>query len=248
MEEITKRLLTPEDIAYMLEPSVLKLDTTKEDVDKMIAVVKKYGCKVCFCWPCYYEYVTEQLAGSGSYLGTSLAFPSGQESTALKVWQAKDWAPLKPIVNDMVMNVGLLKSGKYDECLADIKAVREAAPDADLKVIIEAMLLTDDEIRKACDLTIEAGADYVKTGTGFSVGKPTTLHHVKVMKDHVGDRIKIKVAGGVRSLDTLLKMYKLGACRFGIGLAAAEQILADAAAYGRPIDIDKDVVIDPSEL
>lgn len=248
MDDITKRVLTVEDIAYMLEPSVLHLDTSIRDVDKMIEVVAKYGCKVCFCWPCYYEYVTEKLQGTGCRLGTSLAFPSGQESTATKVYLAKEWKKLDPIVNDMVMNVGMLKAGQYEECLADIRAVREAAPDADLKVIIEAMLLTDDEIRKACELTIEGGADYVKTGTGFSVGKPTTLHHVKVMKDCVGDRIKIKVAGGVRSLDTLLKMYKLGACRFGIGLAAAESILKEAAEYGRPIDIDKDVVIDPSEL
>ena len=248
MEDMTKRVLTAEDIAYMLEPSVLHLDTSINDVDKMIEVVKKYQCKVCFCWPCYYEYVTEKLKGTGCRLGTSLAFPSGQESTSTKVYQAREWAKLNPVVNDMVMNVGLLKAGRYEECLADIKAVREAAPDADLKVIIEAMLLTDDEIRKACELTIESGAEYVKTGTGFSVGNPTTLHHVKVMKDCVGDRIKIKVAGGVRSLDTLLKMYKLGACRFGIGLAAAEDILKAAAAYGRPIDIDKDVVIDPAEL
>ena len=117
----------------------------------------------------------------------------------------------------------------------------------DLKVIIEAMLLTDDEIRKACDLVMEGGADYVKTGTGFSVGKPTTLHHVKVIKDHVGDRIKIKVAGGVRDLDTLLKMYKLGACRFGIGHKAADVILGQAAAVGHDINID-DIEIDPSEL
>ena len=248
MEEMTKRVLTPEDIAYMLEPSVLHLDTSIKDVDEMIRVVKEYGCRVCFCWPCYYEYVTEKLKGSCCRLGTSLAFPSGQESTKLKVWQAKDWAVLDPVVNDMVMNVGLLKAGQYDECLADIKAVREAAPDADLKVIIEAMLLTDDEIRKACELTMAGGADYVKTGTGFSVGKPTRLHHVKVIKDYVGDRIKIKVAGGVRELDTLLKMYKLGACRFGIGLAAAEKILQQARDFGRPIDIDKDVVITPEEL
>lgn len=249
MEEITKRVLSVSDIAYMLEPSVLHLDTSIKDVDKMIEVVNKYGCKVCFCWPCYYEYVTKRLAETGGTcrLGTSLAFPSGQESTSLKVYQAKDWAPLNPIVNDMVMNVGMLKAGQYDECLADIKAVREAAPDADLKVIIEAMLLTDDEIRKACDIVIAGGADYVKTGTGFSVGKPTTLHHVKVIKDHVGDRIKIKVAGGVRNLDTLLKMYKLGACRFGIGLAAADSILAEAAAVGHDIDIDA-IEIDPADL
>ena len=109
------------------------------------------------------------------------------------------------------------------------------------------MLLTDEEIRRACEISIKAGADYVKTGSGFSVGKPTTLHHVKVIKDTIGDRAKLKVAGGVRDLDTLLKMYKLGADRFGIGCASAEKILAEVDALGGSININ-DIVIDESEL
>lgn len=247
MKEYRKDILNAKDIAYMMDPSVLKLDTTPEDVDHMVEIAKKYGCGTCFCWPCYYPRLSAALKGTGVAFGTSLAFPSGQEATSTKVYLAKEWAKFEPAEHDMVINVGLLKSGRYDECLADIKAVREAAPDISLKVIIEAMLLTDDEIRKACELVIAGGANYVKTGTGFSVGKPTTLHHVKVIKDTVGDRIKIKVAGGVRDLDTLLKMYKLGACRFGVGCAAAEKILADAVAVGHDIDI-REIIIDPAEL
>ena len=125
--------------------------------------------------------------------------------------------------------------------------MREATPGVPLKVIIEPMLLTDEEIRRASELAVEAGADYVKTGSGFSIGKPTTLHHVKVIKDTIGDRAQIKVAGGVRDLDTLLKMYKLGATRFGIGCASAEKILAEADALGGEINLD-DIVIDESEL
>ena len=126
MEDITKKILSVEDIAYMLEPSVLHLDSSIREVDEMLDIVKKYNCTVCFCWPFFYEYVTERLKNSGCRcrLGTSLAFPSGQESTKTKVYLANEWAPLNPVVNDMVMNVGLLKAGRYDECLADIKAVR----------------------------------------------------------------------------------------------------------------------------
>lgn len=109
----------------------------------------------------------------------------------------------------MVINVGWLRSGRYDDVLADIKVVRAAVPDKSLKVIIEAVCLTDDKIHKACDLCMEGGADYVKTGIGFQ-SKPTTLHHVQVIREHVSNRIKAKIADGVCDMDTMLKMYKAG--------------------------------------
>lgn len=247
-ERPRKQILTKDDIAYMMDPSVLKLDTTIHDVEHMVDVCKKYGCGTCFCWPCYYEELVELLEDAEvTKFGTSLGFPTGQEKTETKVFLANQFNALEPATNDMSMNVGWLKAGRYDLVLNDIKAVREATPGVPLKVIMEVMLLTDDEIRKACELSIEGGADYVKTGSGFSVGQPTTLHHVKVIADTIGDRAKLKVAGGVRDLDTLLKMYKLGACRFGIGCASAEAILAEVDAMGGSVDLNS-IVIDESEL
>lgn len=247
-ERPRKEILTKEDIGYMMDPSVLKLDTTINDVRHMVEVCKKYGCGTCFCWPCYYPELVELLEDAEvTKFGTSLGFPTGQETTETKVFLTHQFMELDPATNDMSMNVGWLKAGRYDLVLNDIKAVREAAPNVPLKVIIEAMLLTDEELVKACELCIEGGADYVKTGSGFSIGKPTTLHHVKLIKDTVGDRALIKVAGGVRDLNTLLKIYKLGACRFGIGCAAAEQILAEVDAMGGSVNIN-DIVIDESEL
>ncbi len=239
MKEYRKELLTIEDIAYMMDPSVLKIDSTPEDVEELISLCKKYNFGTAFCWPCNYPRLSEALKDAKTVFGTSLAFPSGQESTACKVYLAKEFDKMDPGEHDMVMNVGWLRSGRYEEVLADIKAVREAVPDKSLKVIIEAMCLTDDEIRKACDLCIEGGADYVKTGTGFQ-SAPTTLHHVQVIKAHIGDRVKLKVAGGVRDLDTMLKMYKAGANRFGIGWKSAEKIYLDAAERCKngPIDIN----------
>lgn len=236
MHEYRKNVLTVKDIAYMMDPSVLKLDTSYEDVYALVEACKKYGFGCCFAWPGYYTLLSELLKDTDTAFGTSLSFPSGQEATCTKVQQAEYFMSMNPAEVDMVMNVGWLKSKRYEEVVADIRAVRQATQGASLKVIIEAMLLTDDEIRKACDLAIEGGADYVKSGTGFS-SDPTTIHHVEVMHDAIAGRAKLKVAGGVRSLDTLLKMYKRGADRFGIGLASAVKIIEEAIAVGHDIDL-----------
>lgn len=236
MKEYRKDIVTVKDIAYMMDPSVLKLDTSYEDVYALVDACKKYDFGSCFAWPAYYPLLSELLKDTNTAFGTSLSFPSGQEATSTKVQQAELFMSMDPAEVDMVLNVGWLKSKKYDEVLADIKAVREATKGASLKVIIEAMILTDDEITKACELCLEAGADYVKSGTGFSEA-PTTLHHVKVMKAAIGDKAKLKVAGGVRDLDTLLVMYKFGADRFGIGLQSAIKIIEEAIARGPQIDM-----------
>ena len=242
MREYRKNILKIEDIAYMIDPSVLKLDSTPEDVLEMIDMCKKYGFGTAFCWPCNYPILSEGLKDTKTAFGTSLAFPSGQEATCTKVQMAKYFEQFNPTEHDMVMNIGWLKSGRYAEVVADIRAVREAVAEKSLKVIIEAMLLSDDEICKACELAIEGGADYVKSGTGFSTA-PTTLHHVQVMKAAMGNRAKLKVAGGVRDLDTLLKMYKVGANRFGIGWKSAERIIIEAEKMC-PINVDTIIVAD----
>lgn len=238
MKEYRKDVLTVKDIAYMMDPSVLKLDTSYEDVYALVDACKKYGFGCCFAWPGYYPLLSGLLKDTDTAFGTSLAFPSGQEATVTKVQQAELFMSMKPAEVDMVMNVGWLKSKRYDEVLEDIKAVREATRETSLKVIIEAMLLTDEEIRNACEICVTAGADYVKSGTGFS-SSPTTIHHVEVMKEAVGERAKIKVAGGVRDLTTLLNMYRKGADRFGIGLSSAVSIIEEVIACGKDININE---------
>jgi len=236
MKEYRKEVLTVKDIAYMMDPSVLKLDTSYEDVYALVDACKKYNFGSCFAWPGYYPLLSELLKETNTAFGTSLSFPSGQEATSTKVQQAELFMSMDPAEVDMVMNIGWLKSKKYDEVLEDIKAVRAATIGSSLKVIIEAMILTDEEIEKACELSIAGGTDYVKTGTGFS-STPTTLHHVQVMKKAIDGRAKLKVAGGVKSLDTLLKMYKAGADRFGVGLQSAISIIEEAIAIGHDIDM-----------
>ncbi|MDR0694208.1 MAG: deoxyribose-phosphate aldolase [Prevotellaceae bacterium] len=236
MKEIRKNILTAADIAYLIDASTLKLDTSYEDVTKLIEACKKYHFGCAFAWPAYYELLRKELKGTQTAFGTSLSFPSGQETTFIKVTQAHYFESLGAAEVDMVMNVGWLKSKRYNEVLDDIKAVRYACKSSSLKVIIEAMLLTDEEIGDACRIVIDAGADYVKSGTGFSAN-PTTIHHVEVMKKAIGDTIKLKVAGGVRDLQTLVGMYKKGADRFGIGLAASINIMEEALALPEAIDV-----------
>ena len=129
---------------------------------------------------------------------------------------------------DMVINIGYMKSGMYDEVLDDIKAVRKASEGKTLKVIIETCLLTDDEKRKACELSEEAGADFVKTSTGFSTGG-ATVEDVALMRSVVGDRLGVKASGGIRDYRTAKAMIEAGATRIGAssGIRIVEEQNAD---------------------
>ena len=224
------------EYAKMIDASSLKLDTSYDDYHALVAACKKYSFGCVFIWPAYYPEICEALKGTVTEFGTSLSFPSGQEATETKVHQARLFTSLGAEQVDMVMNVGLLKSKKYDMVKADIAAVREATKYTSLKVIIEAMLLTDEEIVRACEIVADCGADYVKSGTGFSAD-PTTLHHIAVMKNTVGNRCKIKAAGGVKTLDLLTKMHAMGVTRFGIGYKNAITISEEALQMKDGIEI-----------
>ena len=236
MKESRKDILTVKDIAYMMDVVALKIDTSYEDIYEMVAACKKYDFGCCFTWPAYYPLLSKLVADTDTVFGASLSFPSGQEATSTKVQQAELFMTMYPAEVDMVMNVGWLKSKRYDDVLADIQAVRRAIGNTSMKVIIEAMLLTDEEIVKACELSIAGGADYIKTGTGFSA-TPTTLHHVQVIKAKIGDRCKLKASGGIRELDTLLNMYQAGADRFGVSFQSAVKIIDQAVARGHDINL-----------
>jgi deoxyribose-phosphate aldolase len=228
--------ITYAQFAKMVDVSALKLDTSYEDFHALVDACKKYSFGCAFIWPAYSAELREALKGTVTEFGTSLSFPSGQEPTEIKVHQARYFTSLGAEQVDMVMNIGWLKSRKYDQVRADIAAVREATKYTSLKVIIEAMILDDEQITKACEIVVDCGADYVKSGTGFSA-PPTTLHHIAIMKYTVGNRCKIKAAGGVRSLELLTQMHAMGVTQFGIGLASAISIAEDALACKDGIEI-----------
>lgn len=227
---------TASDIAHMIDISALKFDTTKQQVDDMIVACHEYGFGCAFVMSSYSAYMKKGLEGSGTEFGTSLGFPSGQYYTGTKVQEAEYFVGLGADQVDMVLNVGWLKSGMLDEVEDDIRAVRKATQGTSLKVIIEASLLTDEEIRTACRIVCDCGANYVKSGTGFS--PPTTLHHVRVMAGAIGGRdIRLKVAGGVSDLRTLLEMREIGADRFGIGMKNSIAIVKEAQAFPAGVEL-----------
>ncbi len=219
--------LSAEQIARMVDISAVKSDSATPEIEKIIEGAIKHNFICVFAMPSFSKMVIDKLTPYPSVkVGGIVGFPSGGETTAAKVFQAKELVSLGCDEVDMVLNVGKLKSGLIDEVFEDIKAVRAAAQGVLFKVIMEVVLLTDEEIQIASKLIRDAGADFVKTGTGWAGA--TTMHHVRLIKEAVGDTIKLKVAGGVRDLDTLLEMHAAGVSRFGIGHVSALKIMEDA--------------------
>ena len=218
---------TLHDIAKLIDISSVRADSTLEEVIKVADAAKKYNFIYAFTMP----YLTSELVHllkdrDDIMVGGVVGFPSGADTTEIKVAAAKQLLALGVNEIDMVINVGALKSRKYDVVRDDIKAVVDACS-VPVKSIIEIAYLTDDEIRTASRLAVEAGVRFVKTGTGWA-SKPTTVETIKIIKKEIGDAALIKAAGGIRELSTLLEMVKEGCSRFGIGLDTAIHIMEEA--------------------
>ena len=209
----------------LFDHTILKADATEAAVAKICAEAKEYGF-MSVCVNTYYTaFVAEQLKGSDVKVCTVVGFPLGQMSTKAKALETKCAVEDGADEIDMVLNVAALKDGKYDVVLDDIKAVKAACGGALLKVILETCLLTKEEIVKACELSVEAGADFVKTSTGFSTGG-ATAEDIALMRKTVGPYIGVKASGGVRDSKGALAMVEAGANR--IGASATIAILSGA--------------------
>ncbi len=217
-----------ENIVDYIDISLVRTDVTYQEMELLAHIAKKYKFICTFVMPCFVEEFFEKMKGSGVMVGGVVGFPSGAESTANKVAQAKEWKRVGCQEVDMVINVGALRSGDYDRVKADIKAVVDAVTPTPVKSILEIAYLTDEEITIASKLAVEAGVTFVKSGTGWASNKSTTVDTIKVMKAAVGDSARIKAAGGVRTLETLEAMMDEGCTRFGIGLKSALSILKEA--------------------
>ncbi len=198
----------------LFDHTILKADATKEAVMNICREAKEYHFKSVCVNSYYTPFVAKELAGSDVKVCTVVGFPLGQMSTAAKAAETRLAVADGAQEIDMVINVGALKDKEYEVVLADIKAVKEACGGALLKVIIETCLLTDEEKVKACELSAKAGADYVKTSTGFSTGG-ATYEDVALMRKTVGDALGVKASGGIRDKETAEKMIAAGASRLG---------------------------------
>ncbi len=166
------------------------------------------------CIPASYVKQAKDYVGERLAVCTVIGFPNGYSTTAVKCFETRDAVANGADEIDMVINIGWLKDGKYDELLAEIKAVKEACQGRLLKVIIETCLLTDEEKVKMCEIVSQSGAEYIKTSTGFSTAG-ATFHDVELFAAHVAPHVKIKAAGGIASLADAEKFMELGASRLG---------------------------------
>ncbi|MFT4188076.1 MAG: deoxyribose-phosphate aldolase [Aeromicrobium sp.] len=219
--------VTAAEIAATIDHAILKPELTRAEVDADLAMAARYGIFSVCVRPSDVAHAVSGLAGSRVAVGTVVGFPHGTTSTAAKVAEARQALADGAVELDMVVNIGWLRSGLTGDVQADIAAVVEASGDCIVKVILETAYLTDEEIVAGCRAAEAAGADFVKTSTGFASGG-ATAEHLRLMRASVGEAVRVKASGGVRGLDTLLEFRDLGVTRFGTSATAT--ILDDAAA------------------
>ncbi|AZK45655.1 deoxyribose-phosphate aldolase [Paenibacillus lentus] len=203
------------NIAGMIDHTLLRADATRAEIAKLTEEAKKYKFASVCVNPTWVAFAAEQIAGTEVKVCTVIGFPLGATTSAVKAMEVKDAIANGATEVDMVINIGQLKDGNNEFVEQDIKAVVDMASNqAIVKVIIETSLLTDEEKIRACELSVKAGADFVKTSTGFSTGG-ATLQDVTLMRKTVGPHVGVKASGGVRSLEDMNRMIESGANRIG---------------------------------
>ncbi|WP_100066167.1 deoxyribose-phosphate aldolase [Miniphocaeibacter massiliensis] len=193
----------------------LKADATEEEIDRLCKEAIEYDFASVCVNGSYVKLAYEKLNNTNVEVCTVIGFPLGAMTTESKVFETKNAIQNGAREIDMVINIGKIKSRKYPYVKDEIREIVEASKDRALvKVIIETCLLTEEEKVKVCELAMEAGADFVKTSTGFSIGG-ATVDDVKLMKEIVGDKVKIKASGGIKTREDAIDMIKAGASRIG---------------------------------
>lgn len=202
-----KEMVKHVDHTLLLQPS------TWEEIRQICDDAVTYGAASVCIPPSYVKQAADYLQGKVAVC-TVIGFPNGYMTTAVKEFETKDAIANGAAEIDMVINIGWLKDKKYDLLEEEIRTLKAACGDKILKVIIETCLLTDEEKIKMCEIVTKAGADYIKTSTGFSTAG-ATFDDVKLFAEHVGPDVKIKAAGGISSLEDAEKFLALGADRLG---------------------------------
>jgi deoxyribose-phosphate aldolase len=220
--------ITTRQLAKVIDHSLLKPELTDADVISGCELAARYHTATVCVKPCHVKLARQVLEGSDVNVSTVIGFPHGASLTPIKLAEAELAMDDGAVELDMVLNIGDLRSGKTDAVYHDIKTVCDAAHarNAKVKVIFENAYLSDEQKIVACKLSEAAGADWIKTSTGFAPGG-ATLEDLRLMRANVSDRVQVKAAGGVRTLDALLEVIEAGATRCGATATAA--ILDDFA-------------------
>ncbi|EGO2791172.1 deoxyribose-phosphate aldolase [Enterococcus faecalis] len=218
------------ELNRMIDHTILKPEATEAAVQKIIDEAKEYNFFSVCINPCWIAFASEQLADTDVAVCTVIGFPLGANTPEVKAYEAADAIKNGANEVDMVINIGALKSQQYDHVRQDIQGVVDAAKGKALvKVIIETALLTDEEKVKACELAKEAGADFVKTSTGFSTGG-AKVADIRLMRETVGSDMGVKASGGVHNAEEALAMIEAGATRIGASTGVA--IVSGATGEG----------------
>lgn len=215
------------DVAAMIDHAILRPESTLVDVDVSLAEAASCAVFSVCVRPRDVRHAVAELAGTGVEVGTVIGFPHGSTSTEAKVAESLAAIEHGAAELDMVLQIGRLRGGRVADVEADIAAVVGAAASTPVKVILETAVLTLDQVVAGCQAAERAGAAFVKTSTGFA-GRGASEEDVRVMRQAVGPQMQVKASGGIRDLDTLLRMWHLGATR--IGTSATASILGELAA------------------
>lgn len=204
--------ITRDELAELIDHTLLKTDASHAQVAELVEEAQALGTYSVCISP---SMLPLEVATGDVKVATVVGFPSGNHTAVTKAREAAEASEHGADEIDMVINIGLLKEGRADLVEEEIRMVREATPGL-LKVIIESAALSDDEIVAACKASEAAGADFVKTSTGFHPAGGASVHAVEIMKQAVGDRLGIKASGGIRDWDTAVAMVEAGATRLGL--------------------------------
>ncbi|APT88216.1 deoxyribose-phosphate aldolase [Corynebacterium frankenforstense DSM 45800] len=211
----------PKTVANMIDHTLLKPESTPEDVAELIAEAAKLGTYSVCVSPSQLPVETPE----GVHVATVVGFPSGAVKAEIKAAEAARAVEDGAEEVDMVINIAFALTGRFDELESEIRTVREAIPGIVLKVILETAVLDDAAVVAACRAAEAAGADFVKTSTGFHPAGGASVHAVKLMADTVGGRLGVKASGGIRTGADALAMIEAGATR--LGLSSSAKVLAD---------------------
>ena len=206
-------IMERKEILSIVDHTLLAQTATWEDIKEILDDAMKYETASACIPAAYVKQAAEYVEGKLP-ICTVIGFPNGYHTTAVKVFETKNAIANGSSEIDMVINIGFLKDGRYEEVEEEIRQIHEACDGKILKVIIETCLLTEEEKIKACEIVTNAGAEFIKTSTGFSTAG-ATFDDVALMKEHVGENVKIKAAGGISSFDDAEKFISLGASRLG---------------------------------
>ena len=213
-----RKNMDKKDILSRVDHTLLSQTATWEEIRQILDDGIKYGCASACIPACYVKQAAEYVDGKLP-ICTVIGFPNGYHTTATKIFETRDAVANGADEIDMVINIGFLKDKRYDEIEQEIRKIHEACSGKTLKVIIETCLLTDEEKIKMCEIVTNAGAEFIKTSTGFSTGG-ATVADVKLMRETVGPEMGVKAAGGVRDFATACAMIEAGANRIGTSSAA----------------------------